>query len=521
MNKIILYCWGIAILSVSQIAASEKITIGSKIFSESIILGEMLSILLEENHSLPVEKKLALGGTQVAFSALESGGIDVYPEYTGTGHVVILKKKERETNPEKVYQIVRDEFEKKWGIIWSAPLGFNNTYAVAVRASDPQFRDIKTISQLKGKLRNVKYAAAYEFMAREDGHDQMVKSYGLNFSPENVISMEAGLMYSAVKEEQVDMIVSYSTDGRIGAYDLRLLEDDNNFFPPYHAAFITRGNTLKKYPKLELAIQALEGQINELEMTKMNDLVDRLNESPHTVAKNFLITKGLIKGVVSTTQTDLGFLNYFLSEKDYLLKILREHLVLSFGSLILAFFLSLPVGIMLTRYQSMGKVVFPIINTIQTIPSLALLGFLIPVVGIGTVPALLALFLYSLLPLVRNTYTGILSVDKTYIDASRGIGLTGWQILFKVEIPLALPIIIAGVRTATAIVIGTATLAALVGAGGLGDPIFRGISTVNSDLILLGAIPAALLVVVVDKLIGISENLLVSEGLRLQNRMQT
>ena len=520
MSKTIFLYFAITILGISNVTALDKITIGSKIFSESIILGEMLSILLEENHSLPVEKKLALGGTQIAFDALEAGSIDVYPEYTGTGHVVILKK-ERETNPEKIYQIVRDEFEKKWGIVWSRPLGFNNTYAVAVKANDPKFEDIKKISQLRDKLYDVKYAAAYEFMAREDGHDQMVKSYRLNFRPENVISMEAGLMYSAIKEGQVDMIVSYSTDGRIGAYHLRLLEDDNHFFPPYHAAFITRSDALEKHPKLKLAIQSLEGKINESEMTAMNDLVDRLNESPHTVAKNFLIKKGLIKGVASTTQANQGFLSYLLSEKDYLLKLLREHLALSFGSLCLAFFLSLPVGIILTRYQSLGKVVFPIINTIQTMPSLALLGFLIPIVGIGMVPALLALFLYSLLPLVRNTYTGILNVDKTYIEASRGMGLTGWQILFKVEIPLALPVIIAGIRTAAAIVIGTATLAALVGAGGLGDPIFRGISTVNSDLILLGAIPAALLAIFVDKFIGIAENLLVSEGLRLQNRIQT
>ncbi len=502
-----------------QIRASEKIVVGSKIFSESIILGEMLSILLEEKYSLPVERKLALGGTQVVFNALEVGSIDIYPDYTGTGHVMILKM-ETETNPDKVYQIVRREFEERWDMIWSRPLGFNNTYAVAVRRNDPQFEGVEKISQLRGKLDDAKYAAAHEFMERKDGHDLLMESYGLRLRPENIVAMEAGLMYSAIRDAQVDMIVAYSTDGRIGAYDLRLLEDDESFFPPYHAAFIARHDTLKKHSALRLAMKSLEGKISESEMIEMNDLVDRLNNSPYRVAKNFLITKGLLSGKILTSQTNLGFLNYFLSEKKYLLKLLYEHLLLSFGSLFLAFLVSLPIGITLTRYQSLGNVVFPIVNTIQTIPNLALLGFLIPIVGIGFTPALLALLLYSLLPLVRNTYAGILGIDKTYIDASRGMGLTGWQILIKVEIPLALPIIIAGVRTASSIVIGTATLAAFVGAGGLGDPIFRGIATVNTNLILLGAVPAAILAIFVDKCIGLSEKVLVSKGLRLRNRIQ-
>ena len=178
---------------------------------------------------------------------------------------------------------------------------------------------------------------------------------------------------------------------------------------------------------------------------------------------------------------------------------------------------SLPIGVLLTRYKSLEKAIFPVVNTIQTIPSLALLGFLIPFMGIGFAPALLSLFLYSLLPLIRNTYTGIIGVDNSYIEASRGMGLNNMQILLKVEIPLALPIIMAGVRTATVIVIGTATITALIGAGGLGDPIFRGIATVNSNLILMGAIPAALLAIIADKFIGVLEFFFVSEGLKLDS----
>ena len=181
----------------------------------------------------------------------------------------------------------------------------------------------------------------------------------------------------------------------------------------------------------------------------------------------------------------------------------------------MALLVSIPTGVALTRFPKLSKLVFPIINTVQTIPSLALLGFLIPLMGIGYLPAVIALFLYSLLPLIRNTYSGIEGVNSNYIEASRGLGLTPMQILFKVEIPLAMPIILAGVRTASVIVIGTATLAALVGAGGLGEPIFRGVATVNGNLILLGAIPSAILAIVVDKFWEVLEKKLVSPGIRL------
>lgn len=514
MSRVVL-CFLIVFVSHVSVA-TDKIRIGSKKFSESIILAEMLSVLLEEKYSASVERKLGLGGTTIAFDALKSGDIDVYPDYTGTGYVMILKRK-GETDPNRVYNIVRDEFLSRWGIVWSKPLGFNNTYAVAVKKNDSRFRGIEKVSELKGRLSDMKYGGAYEFMEREDGHDEFVKFYDLeDLKPENVISMDAGLMYSAIRDDQVDMIVAYSTDGRISAYDLRLLEDDRRFFPPYYVAFTSRKSSIEKYPELQLAIKSLEGKISESEMVMMNDSVDRLKESPYTVARNFLIKEGLIEGEVSVARDGGGLFSYFLSKREYLLKLLYEHLLMCFVALSFAIVISVPVGIVLTRYRSIGKVVFPVINTIQTIPSLALLGFLIPIMGIGILPAIVALFLYSLLPLVRNTYTGILGVDKNFIEASRGIGLTGMQVLLRVEIPLALPVIIAGLRTATVIVIGTATLAALIGAGGLGDPIFRGVATVNSSLILLGAIPAAVLAVVVDKLIGISEKVLVSKGLRLQ-----
>ena len=516
MKNITYYLLFLIIFSI-KVFAIDPIIIGSKAFSESVIVGEMVASLLEEKFNQPVERKFSLGGTKIAFDALTSGGIDVYPDYTGTGYVMILKRSKKHDS-QKVYEIVHDEFKKKWGIIWSKPLGFNNTYALTVRISDLKFKNVKKVSDLSGKKLKYSYGASYEFMERKDGHSNFVKAYDLKFNSDNLISMEAGLMYSAIKNKEVDMIVSFSTDGRIKAFDLRILEDDKKFFPPYHAALLAKEESFKKFPALKEVYKIMDGLISEAEMIQMNDFVDRLKMEPKVVARNFLKVKGLLKGKIKKRIKDEGFFSFLVRKREYLVKLLGEHLLLSFGALFLALLLSLPVGIILTRYQSLGKIVFPIINTIQTIPSLALLGFLIPLMGIGFTPALLALFLYSLLPLIRNIYTGILAVDKNYIEASRGIGLTNMQILFKVEIPLALPIIIAGLRTAAVIVIGTATLAALIGAGGFGDPIFRGVSTVNSNLILLGAVPAALLAVIVDKVIGIFEFIFVSKGIRLSNK---
>lgn len=512
MSKIISILF-ISLLFITKISAKEPLIIGSKKFSESIILGEIVAILLEEKFNHPTIRKLGLGGTQVALNALKNEDIHVYPDYTGTGYVMILKM-DGERDPKIIHQIVGQEFKNRWGIIWSEPIGFNNTYALAVRKDDKRFKNFKNISSLSKNVDSFRYVAPHEFMERKDGHFRFAQTYALNFKEKNIISMEAGLMYSAIKNKQTDMIIAYSTDGRIKAYNLRLIEDDQKFFPPYHVALLAKNKTLKQFPELRIIFNLVKGLITEKEMINMNDQVDRLKGDPNEVARNFLISKSLIKGVQQQIKTDHNFFSYAISKRDYLLKLLVEHLLISFGALFFALIVSLPTGILLTRYQSLGKIIFPFINTIQTIPSLALLGFLVPIIGIGLTPALLALFLYSLLPLIRNTYAGILGVEKTYLEASRGIGLTNRQILLKVEIPLAMPIIIAGLRTASVIVIGTATLAALIGAGGFGDPIFRGVATLNSNLILLGAVPSALLAIGVDKLIGISEKFLISDGIK-------
>lgn len=197
-----------------------------------------------------------------------------------------------------------------------------------------------------------------------------------------------------------------------------------------------------------------------------------------------------------------------------LITALLQHVVLSLIALLAGCLISIPLGIFLTRHQRVASPIITIVSIIQTIPSLALLGFMIPLVGIGTVPALIALTLYALLPILRNTYTGILEVEKAFIEAGNGMGMTKRQVLWMVELPLSRNVIMAGVRTSAVLTIGVATLATFIGAGGLGDIIMRGIDMINTPMILAGAIPAALLAIVFDALLILLDRLFTPKGLR-------
>ncbi|MGI9548404.1 MAG: glycine betaine ABC transporter substrate-binding protein [Bdellovibrionales bacterium] len=493
---------------------SKTITIGSKIFTENVLLGEMLSLLLEERYQYKVSRFLNIGGTKLVFDALQSGKIDVYPEYTGTGYIMILNLSEKKQADES-YRIVKKSFLKKYKMFWSQPLGFNNTYALAVRSKDTRFKDIYKISDLNGRVENFSLGVGHEFMERKDGYNNFSKYYNMNFSDKNIYSMDPNLIYMSIHSKKIDMIMSYSTDGRIQTYNLKLLKDDKKYFPSYQAAYLTRTEVLKKFPKLQLAFKDLENNISQKEMIELNRQVDQLKREEVDVVREFLISKKLLEYQV-INKKEKSLWGYYVSKRKYLWKIFVQHFVLTFSSLGLALFISLPVGILMSRKESFAKIIFPIVNTLQTIPSLALLGFLIPFLGIGYPPALFTLFIYSLLPLVRNTYEGLKGVDKNFIEFATGIGLTKRQILKTIELPLALPVIIAGVKISAVIVVGTATLAALVGAGGLGEPIFRGLATVNSKLIFLGAVPAAGLAVFLDRSLTLLERKIVSKGLRFK-----
>ncbi|WP_433742279.1 ABC transporter permease [Falsibacillus pallidus] len=202
------------------------------------------------------------------------------------------------------------------------------------------------------------------------------------------------------------------------------------------------------------------------------------------------------------------------SRRDLIIEGLVQHLYLSFISILIAIVISIPLGIFISRNERMAEFFIGITAIFQTIPSLALFGFLVPLLGIGNPTAIIALTVYALLPILRNTYTGIVGVDSGIIEAGRGMGMTKGQILMKIELPLSLPVMMAGIRTATVLTVGVATLATFVGAGGLGDIIYRGLSTYNNMLVLAGALPAALLALLFDFLLRLIERATTPKGLK-------
>lgn len=270
----------------------EKIIIGSKNFTEQVILGEIMALLIENNTDLKVEKKFNLGGTFVCFSAIEKGKIDLYPEYTGTGLIAILKKEVVSTR-EETYRIVATEFNNKFNLIWLEPFGFNNTYTIAMRKERAEKLSIKKVSDLRKYKAILKPGFNHEFMERPDGYKGLSKKYNLHFKYEPK-EIDTGLMYKAVDENEVDLICGFATDGRIPAFNLVILEDDLKFFPPYYAAPLIRAEILEKYPKIVEILNKLEGSITDEEMSKMNYKVNQQGIKEKTVAKEFLIDKNIL-----------------------------------------------------------------------------------------------------------------------------------------------------------------------------------------------------------------------------------
>ena len=526
----------------------KKLIIGSKIFTENILLGEIIAQLLEQNYGFQITRKFNMGGTKLLFDALKTGSIDLYPEYTGTGYAMILKESKK-LSPQATYTFVQKKFLKKYQMLWSPPLGFENTYVLALRKNDSRFKNVSLNSDLEHLDFPLKIASEHEFTERKDGWKLFKQSYKLkkatilSLNPSlmytaidnnkvdiikqsyklkkaTILSLNPSLMYTAIDNNKVDIIVSYSTDGRIQNYQLKTLKDDKNFFPSYLASYLTTKRLIKSQPELKEAFQALEGQISPQEMRELNRQVEQLKKSLPEVASHFLLKKDLLKDIENKTKAQSlslsqeSLLSYYYKKRGYFFKILKEHLILVFTALFLALLFSFPLSLWAVYNKRVEKLLFFFVNILQTIPSMALLGALIPFLGIGFTPAITALFIYSLLHLIRNIFEGIKNIDSHSVEVSAGIGLNQWQTLRNIQIPLAMPIIIAGVRTALILLVGTATLAAFIGAGGLGDPIFRGIATLDSRLIFMGAVPACVLALFLDKSLNLVEKLLISKGLQ-------
>jgi osmoprotectant transport system permease protein len=486
---------------------ARPIIVASKPFGESYLLAEMFSQLLEAR-GFEVDRRLGLGATEIAFQALRTNRIDVYPEYTGTGLLAILGE-HPSPDPREVYRQVAREFRERFGARWLPPLGFQNTYAIAVRQETARRFRLATLSDLARVSRSLRAGLTPDFIGRPDGLPGLEKAYGVSFR--SVRALLPAVKYQALAAGEVDVIDGYSTDGFIARYDLVILQDDRHFFPPYEAAALAGANFTRDVPAGVAALTELSGLLTEAEMRKLNRRVEVDGVPVARVAAAELLALGLTgvgpaRPEAARDVSTAGVFRYLWDQRRTILSLTLRHLLLVGVSLVGAIALALPLGLALEeRSQGVAESVIRGVGLLQTLPSIALLAFMIPLLGIGIVPALVALFLYSLYPILRNTYTGVRDAAPEAVGAAWALGMTRLQVLRYVRLPLAAPVIMAGIRTAAVINVGTATLAAFIGAGGLGDPIAAGLALSDTRMILSGALPAALLALLVDAGLGLCE----------------
>ncbi len=498
---------------VVQPEPERAIVVASKPFGESYLLAEMFAQLLEAR-GFEVDRRLGLGATEITFEALRTEAIDVYPEYTGTGLLAILGE-QPSRDPQEVYHKVAREFRERWGARWLPPLGFQNTYAIAVRRETARRLNLATLSDLARVSKTLQAGLTPDFIGRADGLPGLGKAYGLQFR--SVRALVPAVKSQALAAGEVDVIDGYSTDGFIARYDLVVLEDDRAFFPPYEAAGLISARFQREVPAGVAALTELSGLLTEAVMRRLNRRIEVDGIPVTRVAAAELRALGLVQAAPEGSERSRdarsrGVFTYLWSQRQTILSLTLRHLLLVAVSLTGAIAVALPLGLALERSRRAAEAVIRSVGLLQTLPSIALLAFMIPLLGIGVVPALVALFLYSLYPILRNTYTGVRDAAPEAVGAAWALGMTPAQVLRHVRLPLAAPVIMAGIRTAAVINVGTATLAAFIGAGGLGDPIAAGLALSDTRMILSGALPAALLALLVDGALGQCERLVTPGG---------
>lgn len=489
------------------------VVVGTKPFAESFILGEMFAQLLEAR-GFDVDRRPGLGATEIAFGALRAGEIDVYPEYTGTGLLAVLDEAPPQDGA-AAFARVATEFQARWGVRWLPPLGFENTYAIAVRPETADSLDLSTLSDLAREASGLVAGLTPDFIGRADGLPGLERAYGI--VPGDVRALLQAVKYQALAEGAVDVIDGYGTDGQIARYGFTVLTDDRGFFPPYDAAALVSRSVAEERPGVVAALTELSGRIDVEAMRILNRRVEVDGDPVEVVASAALASLGLTgpresAGSAGATQGGESLARYLWDGRGETAAQTRRHLLLVTLSLLAGFVVAIPLGLGLERVRVAAEGVIRGVGVLQTIPSIALLAFMIPILGIGVTPAVAALFLYSLFPIVRNTYSGVRDADPAAVASARALGMTEVQLLRRVRLPLAAPVIMAGVRTAAVINVGTATLAAFIGAGGLGDPIVAGLALSDTYMILSGAIPAALLALAVDALLAVAERAVTPRG---------
>lgn len=475
-------CW------LAAAGAAEVLQVGSKRFTESFVLGEILTATAAG--AGPAVHRQGLGNTAIVLEALKSGSIDVYPEYLGTITQEILQL----GGPATLERINRGLAPMGLGV--AVPLGFDNSYALAMREDDAARLGIRTLGDLAAHPA-LRPGLSHEFLGRADGWPGLARRYGLRNQPQ---SLDHGLAYDAIAASQIDMMDIYTTDARIGQMKLRVLQDDRQYFPRYDAVLLYRLDLPARFPGAWQALRGLEGKIDQRQMIALNAAVELEGRSFAQAAQEFL------HGAPAGAPARSGFTAKLLDRLGFLT---WQHLFLVLVSVVAATLAGVPLGVLATLVPRLRQTVLGLCGVLQTIPSLALLAILISLLGtIGTGPALIALSLYALLPVVRNTCTGLLQVSPGIRSAAMALGMKKSDTLLLIELPLALPVILAGIKTAAIMSVGTATIAAFIGAGGYGERIAVGLALNDHEMLLAGAIPAAVLALLTQGLFECVEYLL-------------
>ena len=482
--------------ALAPVPTSPRVQVGSKSFTESVILGDIATGMAAATGAT-VEHRRELGGTRLLWNALVRGELDVYPDYTGTIVQEILADGQLRDKAQIGTALARH------GIGMTRSLGFNDTYVIGMLPQTAQRLGITNISDLKGHPK-LRLGFTNEFMDRHDGWPGLRQRYQL--PQQNVRGMDHDLAYRALASGDIDAMDLYSTDAEIRYYHLLTLADDRHYFADYEAVYLYRLDLRQRAPKVVAALERLEGRISQDEMIALNARAKLQHVPEQQVAGDFIAKTFDQAGSVHVS-----------TRLSRLLQRTREHLFLVSFSLLAAVLLALPLGILAAQYSKLGQGILAIVAAINTIPSLALLVFMIPLLGIGARPAIFALFLYSLLPIVRNTHQGLRDIPPAIRESAEALGLPAWTRLWWVELPLAAGSILAGIKTAAVINVGTATLGALIGAGGYGQPILTGIRLDSVPLILEGAVPAAVMALAAQGLFELAEYLLVPRGLSQQD----
>lgn len=492
------------------LASAQTVNVGSKRFTESYILGEILTQTIGRAGEAKALHQRGLGNTGIVFAALRSGAIDLYPEYTGTIAFELLGRKEASD-----LQVLRSLLAER-GLGVGVLLGFNNTYALAMPEARAAALGISRISDL-ARHPGLTLGLSQEFLNRSDGWRALKEAYGLTHQTRG---LDHGLAYEALAAGQIDAMDVYSTDAKITRYNVRQLQDDRGFFPVYDALVFYRLDFPQRFPRSWAALVALEGRISATRMAAMNAEAEIAGKPFSDVARAFIADPEGVSGPQGTVDGRAPtFLSVLLAPD--LTRLTLEHLGLVLASLLPAIAVGIPLGVWAARSRRAAHGVMAVVGLLQTVPALALLAFLITLMGtIGAAPAIVALFLYALLPIVRNTASGLADLAPALRESAQALGLPPSARLVRIELPLASRSILAGIKTAAVIGVGTATIAAFIGAGGYGERIVAGLAVNDSRMLLAGALPAAGLALAVQWGFELLERWIVPAGLRLSGRAQ-